>query len=170
MPLTDDMVLDRAKAELRLLGRRQAAVDLEALCDHLDSLVGPVVGEVIMNNLESRLGNEDAARLRERFPNASVDELVGKLAEADLVSGMGITKVALNKAQDVPVTVEIWNPIVKANKGAAKSFLFSWWCGALTSLLGEEMEVRDVHYDEERNVIMCEIARRTKARVSDPFQ
>lgn len=154
------MVLDKTKAELRLLGRRQAAVDAQALCDHLDSLVGSVVGEVIMNNLELWLGREDAARLREAFPRASINELVDKLVEVDLVSGMGMTKTTLNKDPNAPITVEIWNPVARGNKGAAKSFLFSWWCGALTSIFGHELEVKSVDYDEKANLMRCEIVRR----------
>jgi hypothetical protein len=165
--MTDDMVLDRTKAELRLLGRRQAAVDLQALCDHLDSLVGFVVGEVIMNNLESRLGKEDGAKVREKFPNASVDELVAKLAEVDLVSGMGITKTTLNKDQNGPIIVEIWNPIVRGSRGAAKSFLFAWWSGALTVILGRELEAKSVHYDENANLMKCEIVSRMSSQVGD---
>ena len=158
--MTDEMVLDREKGEFRLFGRRHGAVDAQSLCDHLDSLVGSVVGEVIMNNLESRLGKEDGARIREAHPNATVDELVGELIEADLLTGMGITKASIPKQLTEPIKLEIWNPIVRGNKGAAKSFLFSWWCGALTSILGRELEMRTVDYDENENLMRCEIAPR----------
>lgn len=151
------MVLDRTKAEFRLFGQRHAAVNAQALCNHLDSLVGPVVGEVIMNNLESRLGKEDAAKLLEANPKATIDELVKKLVEADLITGMGITKTTLPKDPHTPIRVEIWNPIVRGNKGAAKSFLFSYWCGALTSILRRELEVKSVDYDEKAKVMKCEI-------------
>ncbi len=46
----EDIVLDRAKGELRIHGKRHTAIDAQALCDHLDSLVGPTVAEVIINN------------------------------------------------------------------------------------------------------------------------
>jgi hypothetical protein len=154
------MVLDRAKAEFRLFGQRHAAVNAQALCDHLDSLVGPMVGEVIMNNLESRLGKEDAAKLLEENPKATVDELVKKLVEADLITGMGITKTTIPEDPDAPIRVEIWNPIVRGNKGAAKSFLFSYWSGALSLILRRQLEVKTVDFDEKRKVMKCEIVPR----------
>jgi len=154
------MVLDKTKAEFRLFGQRQALVDVKSLCDHLDSLVGPVVGEVIMNNLESRLGREDATRLREASPKATVEELVAKLEETDLYTGMGITKVTLPKDPGAQIKLEIWNPIVKGNSGAAKSFLFSWWCGALTSVLGRELDIKTVDYDEKAKMLRCELGAR----------
>ena len=158
--MTNEIVLDKAKGEFKVLGQRQGLVDVESLCDHLDSLVGPVVGEVIMNNLESRLGREDAARLREANPKAAIDELVAKLEEADFVSGMGITKVTLPKDPGAQIKVQVWNPIVRRNTGASKSFLFSWWCGALTSVLGRELDIKTVDYNEKANVLMCELGAR----------
>jgi len=113
-----------------------------------------------MNNLEFRLGTEDAERLRQALPGATIEELVGKLEEVDLISGMGITKTKISNDQGVPITVEIWNPVARGNKGAAKSFLFSWWCGALTTILDREMEMRNVEYDEKANLMKCEIFRR----------
>ena len=154
------MVLDKTKAEFRLLGQRQALVDVKSLCDHLDSLVGPVVSEVRMNNLETRLGKEDATRLRKTNPKATVNELVAKLEEADLITGMGITKVTLPKQPEAQIKLEIWNPIVRGNSGAAKSFLFSWWSGALTSVLGRELDIKTVDYDEKANVLRCELGTR----------
>src|SRR3989304_5928633 len=55
-----EIVWDKAKGELRILGKRHTALDAQALCDHLDSLVGPTVAEVIMDNHERRLGKEEA--------------------------------------------------------------------------------------------------------------
>jgi hypothetical protein len=158
--LTEGMVLDREKGELRFLGQRHAAVDAQSLCDHLDSLVGIVVAEVIMSNLETRLGKKDGAKLREMNPNATADELVQELVRADLVTGMGLTKASLPKDPNLPIIVETWNPIVKGSRGASKSFLFSWWCGALSSILGSELEVRSVNFDEQANLMKCEIVRR----------
>jgi hypothetical protein len=158
--LTDESALDKTKAEFRLFGRRQALLDVPSLCDHLDSLVGPVVAEVIMNNLESRLGREDATRLREANPKATVDELITKLEEADLLSGMGITKANVPKDPTAQIKLEIRNPIVTGNSGAAKSFLFSYWCGALTSILGRELDIKTVDYDEKANLLRCEIGAR----------
>ena len=154
------MVLDRAKGEFRFFGRRHAAVDAQSLCNHLDSLVGPVVGEVIMNNLETRLGKEDGARMREANPKASVGELIKMLEETDLITGMGITKTVVPEDSNAPIMIETWNAVVKGDRGAAKSFLFSWWCGVLTAILGKELEVKTVQYDEKANLMKCEIVPR----------
>ena len=154
------MVLDRAKGEFHLFGRRHAAVDAQSLCNHLDSLVGPVVGEVIMNNLETRLGKEDGARMRKANPKALVGELIKMLEETDLITGMGITKTVVPEDPNAPIRIETWNAVVKGEKGAAKSFLFSWWCGVLTSILGKELEVKTVQYDEKANMMKCEIVPR----------
>lgn len=134
-------------------------VDVQSLCDHLDTLVGVVVAEVIMSNLETRCGKEDGAKLRAANPKASVDELVKMLAELDLVTGMGITKTEVKETGDI-IRIEVWNPVVRGEKGAGKSFLFSWWCGALSSILGKELEVRSVQYDEKANIMKCEISPR----------
>jgi hypothetical protein len=154
------MVLDRMKAELYLFGRRHAAIDPQSLCSHLDLLVGTVVGEVMINNLETKLGREDGEWMRKTHPNASTRELVDMLIEGDLVSGMGITKVVLGDDLKDRIRIEIWNPVVKGEKGAAKSFLFSWWCGALMSILGRDLEIKTVQYDEHANTIRCEITPR----------
>jgi hypothetical protein len=158
--LKGDMVLDREKAELRYLGRRHAAVDAQSLCDYLDSLVGIVVAEVIMSNLETRLGKEDGKRLREINPKATVDELVQELVRGDLLTGIGATKTSLPKDPNDPIKIEIWNPIVKGLRGASKSFLFSYWCGALASLFDHEFEVQAVNYDEKANIMRGNIVRR----------
>ena len=155
--LTDQVAVEKVKDEFRLFGRRQALVDVQSLCDHLDSLVGPVVGEVIMNNLESRLGKEDTTRLREANPKATVDELVTKLVEADLLAGMGVTKVDVPKDPTAQIKLEIRNPIVRGNSGAAKAFLFSYWCGALSLILGRDLDVKTVDYDEKADVMRCEL-------------
>lgn len=81
------------------------------------------------------------------------------LEEADIIAGMGITKTTVESASD-SVRIEVWNPVVRGDKGAAKSFLFSWWCGALSSILGKELEVRSVQHDEKANLMKCEIATR----------
>ena len=158
--LTDQVAVEKVKDEFRLFGRRQALIDVQSLCDHLDSLVGPVVGEVIMNNLESRLGKEDTTRLREANPKATVDELVTKLVEADLLAGMGVTKVDVPKDPTAQIKLEIRNPIVRGNSGAAKAFLFSYWCGALSLILGRDLDVKTVDYDEKADVMRCELGAR----------
>jgi hypothetical protein len=113
-----------------------------------------------MNNLETRLGREDGARMREANPNASAGELVKMLEETDLISGIGITKSVVPEDPKASIRIEVWNPVVRGEKGAAKSFLFSWWCGVLTSILGRELELKTVQYDEKANMMKCEIVPR----------
>jgi len=156
----NELVLDRTRAELHFFGRRQAVIDPQSLCSHLDSLVGAVVGEVIMNNLETRIGREDGIWVRKTNPTATVRELVDILVDGDLQTGMGMTKVMLSDDPKAPIRIEVWNPAVKGDKGAAKSFLFSWWCGALSVILGRELEVKEAHHDEKANVMKCEITPR----------
>jgi len=156
----DALVVDKEKGELVLFGRRHTAIEAQALCDHLDSLVGVVVSEVIMNNLETRLGKADASRLAEERPKARLKELLDTLIEMDRLSGVGITSVHLQDTETPPVTIQIKNPSVKGTRGAARAFLFSWWCGALSALLSKNLEVKTVAYDEEADVMRCEIAER----------
>ncbi len=158
--MSEDLVWDKAKGELRILGQRHTALDAQALCNHLDSLVGVQVSEVIMKSLEFRLGKEDAARIRQERPRATISEVVDFLRETDQLSGVGITEVAFSGNQG-PVVVEISNPSVKGTVGAARAFLFSWWCGALTTLLDTDLDLKGVDYDEERDVMKCRIVPRT---------
>ena len=55
--MIEGMVLDRAKGEFRFFGRRHGAVDAQSLCNHLDSLVGPVVARA-----RNPLYNRDSRR------------------------------------------------------------------------------------------------------------
>ncbi len=160
--MSEGLVWDRGKGEIRILGRRDTAVNAQALCDYLDSLVGVQVAEVIMKSLEFRLGKEDGASIRAERPNATLSELLQLLAEWDRMAGMGIGKVTLRKDQDAPILLEVSNPSVKGSEGASKAFLFSWWAGAVSSLLGKELEPRNGAYDKERNVMKCEIVTRLK--------
>jgi hypothetical protein len=76
---------------------------------------------------------------------------------------MGITQVCLpsNTNHDGTYVVEVRNPIVKKAQGAAGVFLFAYWSGALTSLIGKKLEIKSVNYDENRDVMVGELA--TKA-------
>jgi len=154
------VVSDVERGELRVSGARLTAINAQALCDHLDSLVGAKVAEVIMHNLEFRLGKLDATRLRTEEPKATVHELVEHLARDDRLSGFGITKVTFPENAEDLAEIEISNPSVKGPAGAAKAFAFSWWAGILTALLGKEMDVEKFIYDRERNMIGCEIVPR----------
>ena len=139
--------------ELRILGTRFTAVDAQSLCNHLDSLVGVKVGEVIMHNLEFRLGKLDAARLMAEKPRATLSDLIEHLRRLDRLTGVGVTTVTLPANPNEPVGVEVANPSVTGTEGAAKSFIFSYWAGALTALLDKEFDVKDVVYDTEKNLM-----------------
>lgn len=148
------------KGELRILGMRLTAIDAQSLCNHLDSLVGVKVGEVIMHNLEFRLGKLDAARLRAEKPGATLNDLVEHLRRTDQLTGVGMTTVKLPDNPGEQVEVEVANPSVKGAEGAAKSFIFSYWAGALTALLNKEFDMQNVVYDNEKDLMKCLITRR----------
>jgi hypothetical protein len=155
--LSEDFVWDKAKGELRMLGQRHAAVDIQGLCEHLDLIVGPMVAEVVMNQHEFRQGKEDAASIRQEKPKAAIQELLDSFANAETLSGVGVVKVTIPEASPGPIDVEISNPCVKRTTGAAKSFLFSYWCGLFTQLLGKEFKIGQVAYDENKNLMKCRI-------------
>jgi hypothetical protein len=158
--LSDDVVWDKAKGELRILGQRHAAVDIQGLCEHLDLIVGPMVAEVVMNQHEFRQGKEDAASIRQEKPEAAIQELLDSFANVEALSGVGVVKVTIPEASLGPIDVEISNPCVKRTTGAAKSFLFSYWCGLFTQLLGKEFKIDQVAYDENKNLMKCRIIQR----------
>jgi hypothetical protein len=147
----EDIVWDRAKGELRIVRKRHVALDAEAMCRHLDELVGTPVAEVIMRNHEVRLGKEDAERHRKEKPNASVEEIITVVAESDLLSGIGLTKYTVQGDQSV--LVEISNPCVKETVGAAKSLLFGYCSGIFSILFGKEYDEADVKFNKSSNVL-----------------
>jgi hypothetical protein len=155
--LSEDVVWDKAKGELRILGQRHAAVDIQGLCEHLDLIVGPKVAEVVMNQHEFRRGKDDAASIRQEKPEAAIQELLDSFANAETLSGVGVVKVTIPEASPGPIDVGISNPCVKRTTGAAKSFLFSYWCGLFTQLLGKEFKIDYVTYDENKNLMKCRI-------------
>ena len=115
MGKSDDIVWDKSKGELRILGKRHTALDAQALCDHMDSLVGPTVAEVIIDNHERRLGKEDAARFRQEQPQATFREIIDLIIETDLLSGAGVTKITIpEEMSGGAILVEIGNPSVRA--------------------------------------------------------
>jgi hypothetical protein len=163
--LPDGGVLDVEKRELRILGRRCMAIDAQAFCDYLDSLVGSTVGEVEIRSLQFRLGRNCTERIRSDKPQASTQDIVDLLVESDRVSGSGMTKVTLSlngEGRWDPVLVEISNPSVKGTEGAAKAYLMSWWAGALTPLLGTDLDAREIIYSEKENVMRCRLVPRSK--------
>ena len=113
-----------------------------------------------MHNLEFRLGKLDAANLRAEKPQTPLSQLVEHLSKVDRLSGVGITKVMLHESPEDSIQIEVTNPSVKGMTGAAKAFIFSWWAGALTSLLDKEFDVKNVVYDEEKNVLKGQIVAR----------
>jgi hypothetical protein len=151
------------KGELRILGIRLTAIDAQSICNHLDSLVGAKVGEVIMHNLEFRLGKLDAARLKAEKSGAKLNDLIEHLRMADQLTGVGMTTVRLSNNPDEPIGVEVANPSVKGAEGAAKAFIFSYWAGAMTALLDKEFDLKNVVYDNERDLMRCLIAPRDVA-------
>ena len=126
-------------------------------------MVGVKVGEVIMHNLEFRLGKLDAARLRAEKPGATLNDLIEHLRTTDQLTGVGMTTVRLPENPSEPVAVEVANPSVKGTEGAAKSFIFSYWAGALTALLDKEFDMKNVAYDKEEDLMKCLIAPRDVA-------
>jgi hypothetical protein len=155
--LSEGVVWDKAKGELRILGQRHVAIDIQGFCEHLDLIVGPMVAEVVMNQHEFRQGKEDAASIRQEKPEAAIQELLDSFANAETLSGVGVVKVTIPEASPGPIDVEISNPCVKRTTGAAKSFLFSYWCGLFTQLLGKEFKINEVAYDENKNLMKCRI-------------
>ena len=151
---------DKEKGELIIGGKRHTAVDAQALCDHLNSLVGQQVAEVIMDNLESRLGKLDAENIRKERPGASVSEITDFLAVCESMSGVGITKVTIPPTPSTlnPILLEISNPSVRGVVGAHRAFLVSWWCGALGALLGRDLQVVSLTYDQERNQLKARLS------------
>ena len=155
--MSEDVVWDKAKGELRILGQRHAALDIQGFCAHLDLIVGAMIAEVVINQHEFRQGKEDAASIRQRKPEAAIQELVDLFANAEALSGVGVVKVTIPETSLGPIDVEISNPCVNRTTGAAKSFLFSYWCGLFTQLLGKEFKIGQVAYDENKNLIKCQI-------------
>jgi hypothetical protein len=150
--MSDRLVVNEEKGELRIDGRRHVAIEITTLLDFMDSLIGTRIAEVIINNIESRLGGEDCGHLRKQKPQASVREIATDLAHVDLISGIGITRFVFSGDKPEEITVETLNPCVTKTTGAAKSFGSSYYRGAFSVLLGKEFEVRDLVYDAKANV------------------
>ena len=155
--MSEDVVWDKAKGELRILNQRHVAIDIQGFCEHLDLIVGPMVAEVIMNQREFRQGKEDAASIRQEKPEAAIQELLDMFANAEPLSGIGVVKVNPPKTAPGPVDLEISNPCLKRTTGAAKSFLFSYWCGIFSELFGKEFKIDQITYDEKENSMKCRI-------------
>ena len=158
--LSERLTLNEVKGEVSILEQRHAVVDIRALLNHLDALVGSQVAEVIARSLEMKLGKEDALRIHQVNPDANVAEIIERLIESDRYSGFGLTNVILTKDNPNQIHVETANPCLKGTAGAARVFHFAWWAGVLSGLLNREFEIGDVAYDEARNLVRCDLAPR----------
>jgi hypothetical protein len=153
-----DSFLDRENGEVRILDRRFAVVDIAAFCQRWDALVGVKVAGVQMKSLEYHLGVEDAQGIIRNMPNATPEEIIGYLQETDRISGVGVTKVTRTGEE---VHIEIRNPVVAANEGAAAFFASGWWCGAIDTVLKGRFDVKDTVYDEEKRLLRFSLAPRS---------
>ena len=158
--MSDDVVWDRAEGELRILGQRHTAVDMQGFCEHVDLIVGPKIAEVVVNQHELRQGKEDAASARQKNPKATVRELVDFFANAATLLGVGVIRAVIHNGSSGPIDLEISNPCVKQTTGSAISFLFSYWCGVFSVLLGKEFKIDDVTHDDKGNLMKCRIVSR----------
>jgi hypothetical protein len=141
--------------EIVISGRRHLAVDVRSLCRHIDLLVGCRVAEVIFNQHWFALGRDDAVRAKVEKPSSNIREIVTDLAQYDRLSGLGVTRLTIPENPDSPVELEISNPCLDSSEGAGKAVLTSYWCGALTFLLGKEVVVSNLTFDQ--NIARCKL-------------
>jgi len=159
----EDLVRDKSKGELRVFGKRWAAIDVQSLCDHLNTLAGPVVAEVIMKQHEFRLGRDDVARIRQENPSMTTQDVINWIVEMERATGIGVDTVMLPQGSDSAVRLEISNPIVKGEKGAERSLMLAYWAGVFSTLFEKNYEYTDVAYDADGNVLTCRfVPRETK--------
>ena len=155
----DDIVTNKAKGELRIQGKRLVALDAEALCRHLDALVGRTVSEVIIRNHEFHLGKEDAERYRKENPKASLEQILERVKTSDRLGGFGLSEFTIK--QDKSVLVEIGNPCVKETSGAASALLFGYCCGLFSYYFGLEYDAVDVRFNEQKNIVSARLLPRS---------
>ena len=158
--MSNSIEFDEKRGEVRLLGLRQMVMSMDALCNHLDTLVGNQVAEVIIKNLELQEGKEEAERFVRNHPDAKVEEFLDLMKRYDALSGVGITSVRFSENQDGLVFIEILNPYIKRTSGSSKSLLFSWWCGALSAILRRDLDLESITYDASSDILKCTIAPR----------
>ena len=135
--------------ELIVSGRRHMAIDIQALCRHVDLLVGPRVAAVIFNQHWFRLGREDATRVKVQKPTSDYNEIVDELVQHDRLLGLGITKLTMPPNPTSPIELEISNPCLESSDGAGKAILTSYWCGVFTFLLGREVVASKLTFDHK---------------------
>ncbi len=144
---------DKDRGRILILGRRHLAIDAQALCEHVDSLVGSKICEVILNQHEFLLGKEDVVRILQERPTATPQEVIEAISESGRLSGVGITAVSTPPDLNGPVIVEILDPVVKGTSGGAKVLLAAYWCGAISQLFGKPYATKQANYDEARNAM-----------------
>jgi hypothetical protein len=154
------IVYDSEKGELRIHGQRSAATDVREFCKQLDLLVGPTVARVQMHSIEALQGKNDVEIIRKEKPHATMKEIVDSLVEMDSASGFGVTRVSSGDNYSDPISIETLNPFVKAEVGAASACQTAWWCGAMSALLGRPLDVVNIVYDDERNVLRFQLVTR----------
>lgn len=154
------LACDREKGELRIHGKRYAVTDVKEFCRRLDLLVGPVIGAVQMRSLEGLIGQQDLETIKKETPNATLKEIVNSLVEMDAASGLGVTSLSAADNYCDPILIETSNPLVAAKGGAASAFQPSWWCGAMSSLLDRPLEVVNIVFDNEKNVLKFQLITR----------
>ena len=113
-----------------------------------------------MHNLEYRLGKAEGKRFMGKNPQATLNELIEHFVEVDRLSGMGVTKATWCANPGETLLVEVVNPGVRGRVGASKSFIFSWWAGALSSHAGKEYDLNGMDYDDQSNITRCKIVER----------
>ena len=160
-----DIDLDRSKGELRIYRTRHVAINVDALCKQLDTLVGARVAETIMNNVEYHMGADEVQEIRRTKPQAGKREMIDLLIESDLMSGVGLVEVQLPEASsEGPIYLNVKNPAMKATSGSGKAIIVSYWLGALAALLGQEFDAVDLSYDEKENELKCHLNPRPPSR------
>lgn len=149
-----ELVSNRKEGELLIRGERRVAVSLQRFLNYLDTLVGEKVASVIIHNLESRLGRDEVKKIRTANPNATTTDIIEFLKEDEAISGVGVVTVTLTN-DSAPIWIEILNPFTRGTSGARMSYLFSYWVGALSELLGKQLEAKQTLTDDQKNSARC---------------
>jgi arabinogalactan endo-1,4-beta-galactosidase len=115
-----------------------------------------------MKYLEFNRGKQEASKVALEGQGSPIVDLVKEIIKINRLTGMGITELSLPNNSNGTGTyiVEVQNPIVKKTEGAAGMFLISYWAGALSSLIGKQLEIKTINYDKSRDVMVGELATR----------
>jgi hypothetical protein len=113
-----------------------------------------------MNNHQRRQGVENAERIRELNPKARIEAMIRVLTEDDRIAGFGIPKVTITDGRERLAEFEDYNPVITATEGAGKVFIVSYWAGALSVLLGQEVDGTNIVYDSAKNTLNCSFLKR----------